>query len=202
MTHRILAVIGTAPLSLEKARKHLNILPDENSPPSHPDDDVIQDAINDAVAWAENYLLRSITPKRYEAFFDSLPTKACFPRLPFAAPLMALESIHYLDQSGVEQVLDSSTYVVLSRMSPAAFDLKIGQTWPASSVGPESVRVVYTAGYADTATFPSDIMRALKQIMAEFFENREDSTMMNQRPVSFSSKNLLQPHRLYHRNAT
>lgn len=202
MTHRIIAIIGEAPLTLDKARKHLNILPDSNSPPSHPDDDVIQDAITDAVAWAENYMLRAITPKRYEVFFDSLPSQSCSPHLPFAAPLMELESIHYLDADGVEQSIDINTHVKVHVMSPAAFELKIGQRWPASMSGTETVRVTYTAGYSDVTLMPADIMRALKQIMAEFFENREDSTMLNQRPVSFSSKNLLQPHRLYHRNAT
>lgn len=202
--HRILAILGSAPLSLDKARKHLNIIPDQESPPSHPDDDVITDAINDATTWAERFTGRALTSKRYEAFLDAFPCPDVLFRLPFAAPLKQLESVKYLDQDGAEQTLAPDQYVVLDHLMPASFQAAPGVTFPATSRQSGCVRVVYTAGYDDTNKdlFPPDVMRAIKQVTAEFFENREDATPLNVRPVSFTSQNLLQPSRLYHRNAT
>jgi len=200
MSARIIEVLGSSPLTLDKARKHLNLIPNDDSPPTHHDDDQIQDAINDATAWAEAFTRRAISLKRYEMAIDNFPF--CSPvALPFAAPLVDLESIHYLDLMGVEQLLATTIYHVTDHTNPAIFERKYGAFWPAVAKQSGAIKITYTAGFVADAIVPPDIMRALKQVMAEFFENREDSTPLNMRPVSFTAKNLLQPHRLYHEGA-
>lgn len=195
MNARVVQVIGPAPLTLDQAYRHLNIIRDEDVPPPHHDDDDITDAIAGAIAWAEGFTRMTITPKKYELVVDALP--GCAPLvLPFAAPLISVESVHYIGLDGVEQLLPQTQYHVAPKM-PAVLQRKHGAAFPPTSPNLGAVRVTYSAGYADASLCPPDILRALKQVMADFFENREDSTPLNLRPIGFSARNLLQSRRIY-----
>lgn len=195
MNARVIQVIGPAPLTLDQAYRHLNIIRDDDVPPPHPDDDYIKDAIDAAISWAEGFTRMAITPKKYELVVDNLP--GCNPLiLPFAAPLISVDSVHYIDLDNVEQLLPQTQYHIAHKM-PAVLQRKHGATFPPTSPNLGAVRITYSAGYASPLLCPPDILRALKQVMADFFENREDSTPLNLRPIGFSARNLLQPRRIY-----
>jgi uncharacterized phiE125 gp8 family phage protein len=62
-------------------------------------------------------------------------------------PLVAVNSVKYLDDDGVEQTLDPSGYEVLGIGDAARIVLPYAGSWPSIRWAPEAVRVEYEAGY-------------------------------------------------------
>lgn len=112
-------------------------------------------------------------------------------RLPWATPLIAIESIKYTDVSGTETTWASSNYDVDtdSNPGPGGFAPKYGIPLPSfvpSRINPIKIR--YTAGIADTSP-PSDAPAEIKQpimlLAAAMFENREAEVLPNRSAVDF-----------------
>lgn len=64
-------------------------------------------------------------------------------------PFAEMVGVKYVDGNGVEQTLDPSGYEVVGGGADfARLVLPYGRSWPATRLGPESVRIRYKAGYA------------------------------------------------------
>lgn len=190
---------GDFPITLEKARQYLNIIPYEGRGPDealgHPDDPVIQDCIAEACAVCETYTGRALANNSYQLYVNGLD---CPIRLPFAAPLIEVESVEYLDPAGAWQALDPATYVALAHLQPAMIDRAVPYVGlPPRKVVAGNIRISYKAGPTDELPVPDDILRAMKQIMADMFENREDTTPLSLRNVPRSARWLMNQYRLY-----
>jgi hypothetical protein len=90
-------------------------------------------------------------------------------------PLIAVQSIAYLDTQGVSQVLDPSAYLVsgggkLQGVVTPAY----GATWPSTRYQVGSVRVAYTAGYGAAADVPASIPQAMLLLIGAWYQNREE----------------------------
>lgn len=91
------------------------------------------------------------------------------------APVTAVNSIKYVDTTGAQQTLDPTLYQV----DPQGDDRPVrilpayGKTWPATRYQPNAVIIEFEAGYADAANVPARIKLAIKQTVADWFNNRE-----------------------------
>jgi len=191
----VIDMIDAPPVSLDAQRRHLRIIPDPGPTPSHPHDPDIISALEDATAFVEEYTRRSFRRKRYMVAVGARAGR-CAVTLPFAAPLVSVETVEYIDPQGAVQLLPSSAYFVVLN-NPSSILPKGDEGWPAMAMRPDAIRVTYVAGYVNQNTIPPNVIRAIKQVAADFFENREDSTPLNSRPVSFHATNLLQFERIY-----
>jgi len=131
------------PLHIDAVKKQLNI--DHNL-----DDDLLQGYIAAALRWVEDYTGSAIVQQSYAATFryfgdrhsDSELYKHSRALKLTPLPLLVIDSIRYLDTSGVENTL--SEYRLNSwegKISPA-----IGQCFPATLCIDDAINVSYQAG--------------------------------------------------------
>ena len=99
-------------------------------------------------------------------------------------PVQSVVSVDYLDPTGAPQTLDPSLYLLADRMlAPVS-----GQTWPATLLQPNAVRIQYIAGYTTPALpatdsvaavpagqVPAPIRAAIKLMLGTLYEGRECS---------------------------
>ncbi len=94
--------------------------------------------------------------------------------LPFA-PLISLDSISYVDQTGAEQVMDPNDYLVSVAEEPALVEPAWQKDWPQTRAQMEAVRVRFTCGYGEEPTdVPMGIKRWMLLRIGAMFENREE----------------------------
>lgn len=109
-------------------------------------------------------------------------------RLPYG-PVRAVTTVEYRDPSGVQAALPQAGYVVAGTI------LVSTGSWPATACRPDAVSVTYTAGYQDDEV-PEVFRLAIRMMVAEWFDNREDGTGAQRFEVPFSVRRLLGPYRV------
>jgi len=164
MTIKIITPPSTEPITLTEARLHLRIIPNEDSPPSHPDDPWILETISAAREWCENYTRRALAPQTVEVILDEFPDNEI--QLPMS-PIASITSIKYIDSDGNEQTLASGLYVLDNDQEPGWVLPLINTTWPATYGVVNSVRVRYEVGYTSAQDSPNNrpLPRLLKSAM-------------------------------------
>ncbi|MBX3543585.1 head-tail connector protein [Chelatococcus sp.] len=196
----VVVVTPPAPVvTLAEAKAHLRV--DFND-----DDDLIGSFVETATQWIDGpqgWLRRCLGEQTLEAI---APGFAAFTRpsgpvlcLPYP-PVIAIESITYLDRDGASQTLDVEAY----RTLPGGLALPAsGAVWPAAGLHPDAVRIRYIAGYRDQpgtddapakSTVPAPIRQAILLMVAALYEDREATSddILGTRTV----KALLAPFRL------
>lgn len=186
-------------ISLDEARLHLRVTPDENSPGEHPDDPLIRALISAARDYVERRLFRALCPQTIEFVADEFPTDAWI-ELPMA-PVNQIISVAYTDAGGVSTPF--ATYDSDLVSEPARLSAGVGSAaWPSTQVGYNVVRVRYTAGYSlpgesPDNPMPSSIKAAMLLLIANWYENREAVVVGTIAPdLSFAVDILLKPHQL------
>lgn len=191
MTWKIISAPAVEPITLEDARLHLRVTPDDDSPPAHPDDTLIMALVSAAREYCERYLMRALAPQTVEVVFDGFPATEI--PLPFS-PIDSIVSVTYVDEDGVEQVMDDSLYVLDNDQEPGWLLPLIGTTWPGTLGAINTVRVRYDCGYT---VLPASIRAAMLLLVGNWYENREAviiGTIQNN--LSFAVEALLLPYRL------
>lgn len=90
-------------------------------------------------------------------------------------PLVSVDSVTVYDEASndisvtVASVFDIDTYSKPGRMA-----LKSGQNWPIALRPTNAIDVVFTAGYADSASVPASIKSAIKALSGYLYSNRGD----------------------------
>lgn len=154
------------PITLAEIYAHLR-LDTSGSPPTNPDDALLQSQIQAAREYVEQVTRRGIIqqtvvyktpyfptdrifflPRR---FYDETLTdyvKPYYIELPKSSPLISLDSIQYYDQNNVLQTLDPSVYQVAADADPARIDLVWGEIWPWTYERTDACIFTYKVGYA------------------------------------------------------
>jgi uncharacterized phiE125 gp8 family phage protein len=177
-----------APLDLDTVKLHLRVDYDDQ-------DSLIQAFIDAAIESLDGYagfLGRCLVEQQWTLYLDRFPHHGWdYPlwregrrelMLPLS-PLIAVDSVTYIDPAGDAQTLDPATYVV--RTGPrASIALRMGQSWPLTSRDPRNVAIAFRAGYATVANgsgeppvpnpsdVPSSIRSAMLLMIGDLFENR------------------------------
>lgn len=157
---RLVEAPTAAGVSLDDAKAHLNV--------DFPDDDTLIAAYVEAAIGSLAHLNRALRPCVYAL------DRKCFadPILLPQPPLVAVESIYYLDTSGAEQPLVTSVYEVKTdALGQGLVRLKDGQSWPALRDRPDAVTITFQAGYE---TLPGPLRAAVLLIVGALYDQRAE----------------------------
>lgn len=155
----VASVEGEQVLSLDAAKAHLRVL--------HDDEDDLISALRDAAIDAvQQYTGKSLTEVAHvwRGRFASRMTLGI-------GPLIAVQSIVYLDADGVSQTGLVATDTVRLGLG-SEIEVKTGVTLPYSADGDGVVTVNFTAGYSNV-TRPPALVQAVRLMLGNLYLNRE-----------------------------
>jgi uncharacterized phiE125 gp8 family phage protein len=132
----------TEPLTLAQARLQCRI-DAEGSPPSHPDDDLLAAFVAVAREQVERFTGRALRYQRLRVALDEFEDVIDLPY----SPVLAIESVSYVDTSGATVSVDAADYRLDVRTVPARLAPAVGTTWPDVADTTGAIEIVYTAGY-------------------------------------------------------
>ncbi len=158
------------PLSVEEAKEHLRVVSDADAV-------LINGLIIAARMEAEHKTGRALIAQTWEWSFEQFPQCSASQMPPLRvpkAPLVSVTSIKYTDESGVEQTLAPTEYLVIAFTTPPRIYPPYGKTWPANRAQFDAVKVRFVAGYGTSPLMvPEPIRRWMLVRIATMYENRE-----------------------------
>lgn len=183
MTIQVVTAAAYQPVTLAEARAWCRIEDDVTE-----NDGVITQLLKTMTAFAENLTGRAFIERTLRLYLPAWPvvctsayrgTAIVLPQ----PPLVAVDSITYLDEDGVEQTLGTTLYDVHSWREPALVVPAWDETWPSHRGVPDAIRVNYRAGYpavgspqdeaAHQAGQPAQLKVWIQARLATLFEMRE-----------------------------
>lgn len=189
--------VTTEPVSLETARLHLR-LDTEGSPPSHPDDALVEALITVSREAVENFTELTLAVNDFQMKMDVFPTA----EINLGTwPVNSITSITYTDANGATQTISSADYALDTFSKPAQITLAYGKTWPMVRNQPNAVTVTFEAGYTgDTSPVSNELPKALKQAMlltiTDLYENRGAIASKQNYEIPVMAQYLMIPYRI------
>ncbi|MEK6788502.1 MAG: head-tail connector protein [Pseudomonadota bacterium] len=153
--------------------------------------------ISTARAHVESLTQRSLLRQRWSLQIDGFPVCGLL-RLP-RAPVVAIQSVKYLDFAGAEQTLSGTAYRLVGGlgMMPKIVPA-VGLQWPKTADVIGAVTIEYQAGLLKPTDLPPAIRHAILMLAAHWFEHREAVIEASGRggllPVPMAVDSLLSPH--------
>lgn len=92
-------------------------------------------------------------------------------RLPFPR-IVSVDEIRFTAADGNVGTVATTNYRLVKSGRDWRIVLRSGGVWPDLSDQPDAVEVRFTAGFADVASVPTDIVEAAKQLIGFYFHNR------------------------------
>ena len=156
------------PVSLGNMKEHLRIVD------FIIDDDYISLLIKAARESAETFQSRSFITQTWDLFLDEFPERDPIIRVP-KPPLQSVTTVKYTDASGVVQELVAVTdYQVDIKSEPGRISPAFGMVWPVTRVVLNAVEIRFLSGGIAAADVLEKIKMAIKQIVAHWYEHREE----------------------------
>ena len=194
MNPKTITALDAVPIiSLDDCRAHLRVTPDDDSPPYHPDDDLILGLLAAAREWVEGYTGLALTPRTLELALDSFPVSEILLPVP---PTVSVTSVKYTDAAGDEQTIANTDYVLDDYQTPGWLIPAYGLTWPTALAVVNSITIRYVVGYSHRLDavqgypLPKMLRQALLLLLGALYENREDSAPVLLHEVPFGVKSL------------
>lgn len=140
------------------------------------EDEHIENLIQQAVDWGENYELQSYMLQTWELRLTAFPSSTNgvieLPR----PPLVDVTQIEYVDADGTHQMLGSpelfqtlpSGDVVPGKVAPLP-----GTSWPSTRVQEDAVIITYRTGVDDPADMDPSSKAGVLRLISELYRNRE-----------------------------
>lgn len=162
---------ASEPLTTANAKAHLRV--------DISDDDTLIDAyVTVARELVEAWTSQALISQTWVYYLDDWPQSDTIwlPR----PPLQSVTSVVYTDQDGSSATLSSSSYYVDTAGKPGRIVLKDGYSWPSVTLQiANGIAITYVAGYGDDAAdVPTPIVQALRLLLGDMYENRENSIYM------------------------
>lgn len=174
MSDRLITAPTAEPVTVAELKSHLRI--------THTADDAyIAALISAARDYVEQQTGRATAEQEREFTADAFPASGIL-RLGLS-PLLAIDSVKYLDKDGEEQTLSADVYTADTQSEPGALVLKVDQDWPDTAALPSCVRIRYTCG----ATPLPALKQAIIFIAAYWYEQRlpvNVGNIVNEMPLS------------------
>lgn len=92
--------------------------------------------------------------------------------LPYA-PLLSVESVQTFDNADSATTFPASQYYVDVISRPGRLTLNSGAVWPVPTRPANGIIITYRVGHESAAQIPAPLRRAVLQIAAHWYENRE-----------------------------
>jgi uncharacterized phiE125 gp8 family phage protein len=202
------------PLSLAEGKLFLRV-------DASDDDALISALIKTARRFVENYTGKALITQAWTLWLDRFPGGAygrtpwwsgtkegpvsmLYPyedrripllRSPVQAAVPPVITTYDLDDTAT--VFSASKYIVDDSIEVPEIVLRDGEVWPAPLRAAKAVKIDFTAGYGDTsATVPDDLITAMRQLLAHWYENREAVSDSAMTEVPMTVKLLLDPYKV------
>lgn len=163
-TYKVTTAPASEPVSTADAKTHLNV-----STSLH--DSFIANLVSAARVMYENYTGTAVITQTITQVWDKTPY--CELEL-LVSPVSGTPVVSYMDTAGSYQGWDSANYTVDDTSPLARIVKKSTVNWPTTGDFPNRWKVVYSAGYANAAAVPEDIVAAILLMVGFLYENRED----------------------------
>ena len=149
----------------------VNIL--EYVPPSA-EDEYTESLITVARDIVEGHTGRRLINQTWNYYIDEFPCKDHI-KIPYA-PLVSVSSIKYTDCDGTVNTMSTDAYIVDINSEPGRVVLPYNGSWPSETLYPVNpINIEYIAGYGTSTNVPKTIKQAMKLIVGDLYENRENS---------------------------
>lgn len=149
------------PVTLEEALLHLRVTDSSEH-------ERIEGLITDARITVEQFCNRKLMTQTLDLYLDRFPCGAI--RLP-GGPVASVTSIVYTAADGTANTAwNSANYTTDLFSEPARIVPLATQSYPATYVTTNAVRVRYVAGYASAAAVPQSIKEAIKLIVEQNYD--------------------------------
>ncbi len=172
------------PVTLSEMKEHLRIT-------DSTEDDFIITLIQVAREYCEHYENRAYCLQTVTAKYSAFGERIILP----VNPVIEIESITYIDNSGITQTLDSSQYEIDNYSCPAFVYPAYGISFPNVRDVPNPITITYTAGYDAEPSLgedvPARVKHAIKLLVGHLYEHREENSEMILTNIPFGVKNLL-----------
>ena len=183
MALRLVTAPVTEPVSRAEARAWARMSDDEP-------DWIVDMLIGASRERAEHLCGRGFTTKTWELALDAFPAAELSLEV---TPVASIESVKYLDTTGVQQTFNSAGYVLDSYAEPAFIIPADGYEWPETFDSANAVKVRFVQGWS---TNPIPELNTLRRYMCMEIATGHDfrSAMVVGRPVnqlSFSAATTL-----------
>lgn len=155
---------ATEPLTLVEAKAHLRV-------DSTDEDALISSLITAATEYAQGATNRRLIDTAFAYTLDSFPSTGVIV-LP-ETPLIAVQSITYVDTNGDTQTWSNSLYDVKTDTLLGTVRPAYGEDFPSTREQQDAVTVSFTAGYADASSVPEAIKSGMKLMIGHLYEQRE-----------------------------
>lgn len=107
-------------------------------------------------------------------------------------PLVSITSITTYDEdSNSTSITTANVFDVDTYRTPGRLTLKRGQTWPVALRANNAIEIVYVAGYANAASVPSTMKRAVKQLAAFLYAHRGDDCDPSQAYIDSGAESIM-----------
>lgn len=145
------------------------------------DDALINALITTARARSEMYTGRTWVHTIFDYYIDAQEL-ASLNSGPIVLPTCPLKTssvtVKYYDDDGTENTFSASNYWVDLYSVPARLCLMLGQSYPSAIRENNGLKVTFTAGYsADATSVPEAAKTAIKIMVADMYEHREDDAI-------------------------
>ncbi len=164
---KLITAPSVEPVSLAEAKEHLIV--------EHTNHDaLIAAAILSAREWVEQYTGRCLISQTWELALDEFPEEIELKKI----PAISISSVKYINTSNVETTINASNYGV-DDYSPRHWLIPTDSNeWPTPLDSANSVKVQYVAGYGTASTdVPGPIIQAVKLLIGDFYEHRENTVI-------------------------
>jgi uncharacterized phiE125 gp8 family phage protein len=156
------------PITLADALVHLRADADSGA-----NDAYVTTLIAVARQACEERIERTLIQSAWTLTLDSFPEAIQLAR----PPIIAVQSIQYLDAAGTQQTLNPADYLLDNVSQPGFVVPAYGKAWPETRDQINAVVVSYTAGYgAAPADVPSPIRQWLLLAIGDMYANRNASS--------------------------
>lgn len=188
------------PITLEEARAHLR-LDATGSPPTHPDDAMIEGMVEAARDYIEDYTEQVWSARSFTQSLEAFPNGPIELGL---GPHIDLVSIAYLDESKVSQTIDLDNVVIDPYHDRALVYPAVDYAWPRTYPSPIAITITFIAGFGPTAEspiqnvhpVPKSVKQAALLILGHLYENREDTVEKALASIPLGALSLIQRHRI------
>lgn len=152
------------------------------------EDALIDSYVAAATAAAENFINGHIQAKSMVIKLDEMPSKLKFS----THPIRSITSVMYRDTDNAEQTLVSGTDYHLEAPSDKENTLVFDEVYNTYD-RPDAVTITVAIGYTNAAAVPAPIIQAIKLMVSDMYDRREDRANVNYK----ASSALLHSYRKY-----
>ena len=179
------------PVTLAEAKAHLRV-------DTSDDDALIQNLVQSAREWCEQYLDRTLVHTQWVMRFDKFPDSGIepveLPRPPMVTSGTATAvTLTFTTEPGATSTYSTAEYRVDRHATPGTVLPIYGSTWTPHRQDDNAISVTWWAGYGPTgASVPAAIRHAMLMLIAFWYENRSAVLVGSiSKPLEYAVESLL-----------